>query len=377
MKNPKRKKYGLLALLIALSALGMLYHVHERRIRIFRKSLLKQDEYVYQKVHPFYKTTDVSSLISIEGEKDVFEKRDRLIQYIWRGKGFPDSHAPNDIKRDIRDDRYSDWDNLERIEKITVVMEYGINSVIYLFHPARSNRKLMIYHQGHCGGFILGKRTIQFFLDNGYSVMAFSMPLVGTTHRPIVDLPSFGKLKLVKHSQLKFLESNDFSPIKLFVEPVAVSLNYAEKTYGFRSIAMIGISGGGWTTTLYSALDPRISRSYPVAGTLPIYLRSLGGNSDGDYEQFLPELYRVANYLELYILGSYGTGRKQLQVLNKYDTVFPGVRHQTYEEHVKAKVSLLGKGAFEICLDDTHVEHKISEHALNVILNDLENLRME
>src|SRR5206468_3419492 len=104
-----------------------------------------------------------------------------------------------------------------------------------------------------------------------------------------------------------------------FLEPVAVALNYIAPRHPFRSISMIGISGGGWTTTLYAAVDPRVSRSYPVAGSLPHYLASDAPQNWGDYEQTLPELYRTANYLELYILGGYGRGRAQLQVLNKYD----------------------------------------------------------
>ena len=37
---------------------------------------------------------------------------------------------------------------------------------------------------------------------------------------------------------------------------------------------MIGISGGGWTTTVYPAIDTRISESFSVAGSLPLSLRN-------------------------------------------------------------------------------------------------------
>jgi hypothetical protein len=135
---------------------------------------------------------------------------------------------------------------------------------------------------------------------------------------------------------------------------------------------MIGISGGGWTTTLYAALDPRISRSYPVAGTLPMYLRSNSSRNWGDYEQHLPELYETANYLELYIMGSYGENRKQLQILNKYDeNAFCGVNYQTYDKIVGDEVNRLGKGEFQVYLDDTHDEHIISSTALHVFFSDL------
>ena len=134
---------------------------------------------------------------------------------------------------------------------------------------------------------------------------------------------------------------------------------------------MVGISGGGWTTVLIAAIDPRIKCSYPVAGSFPIYLRA--SRDWGDYEQTVPNLYRVANYPELYVMGAYGSGRKQLQILNKYDSCcFAGVKYQTYEDTIRQAVMKLGEGGFEVLLDDTHKEHKISNYALTVILNDLD-----
>jgi len=242
-----------------------------------------------------------------------------------------------------------------------------LDSIIYHFTPKKPNHELIVYHQGHNGDFVVGINTIRSCLDRGYSVMGFSMPLLGMNSRPVIELERFGKLKLSKHEHLKFLKN----PIKYFVEPVAMALNYAAK-FEYRRVSMIGISGGGWTTTLYAAIDPRISCSYPVAGTLPIYLRSDSKRDWGDYEQTVPELYSIANYLELYIMGSYGNARKQIQILNKYDSCcFAGIKYRTYEEVVKAAVAGLGEGEFGIFLDDTHKEHKISEKTLKVIFDDL------
>jgi hypothetical protein len=138
---------------------------------------------------------------------------------------------------------------------------------------------------------------------------------------------------------------------------------------------MIGLSGGGWTTTLYAALDPRIMRSYPVAGTRPFYLRSepATSNSWGDYEDTVPELYEISNYLELYIMGSSGEGRKQLQIVNQFDPCcFEGIVYRTYEHEVQSRVELLGAGEFAVYLDSSHLLHQISTEALATILDDLE-----
>lgn len=323
----------------------------------------------FEQIDPAYLETDVPGLIQINSAADIVHKREALSRYIWGPKGLPASKLPDDVSKNITDERYAKLSetSLERIDKITVAMDFGLDSIIYHFTPKKPNRELIVYHQGHNGDFVVGINTIRSCLDRGYSVMGCSMPLLGMNSRPVIELERFGKLKLSKHEHLKFLKN----PIKYFVEPVATALNYAAK-FEYRRVSMIGISGGGWTTTLYAAIDPRISCSYPVAGTLPIYLRSDSKRDWGDYEQTVPELYSIANYLELYIMGSYGNARKQIQILNKYDSCcFAGIKYRTYEEVVKAAVAGLGEGEFGIFLDDTHKEHKISEKTLKVIFDDL------
>ncbi len=210
-------------------------------------------------------------------------------------------------------------------------------------------------------------KLYSFFLDKGYSVLVFSMPLLEPNNQPIVEIPEFGKIKLTTHEMLKFIESEEFSPISLFVEPIIVGLNYLDEEYEYDSYYMVGISGGGWTTVLVSSIDDRILQSYSVAGSLPMYLRTISGNL-GDYEQTIPDFYRIANYLDLYILDSYGKDRKFVQIFNKYDPCcFGGNVSKTYEFEIKETIQGLGKGTFEIFIDESHKEHKISENSLEFI----------
>jgi hypothetical protein len=314
--------------------------------------------------------TDVKSLIHINDENDIIKKRSDLVHYIWKGKGLPSS-TPSEVMSGISDSNFNDLTNLKRIDKFTITMEYGVDSIAYLFLADKSNNSLIIYNHGHDKGFNDGKNTIQFFLEKGYSVLAFSMPLKGMNSQPVIDLQDFGRVKFTSHDMFVFLESSEFSPIKYFVEPIFVSLNYIDENFAFDSYYMTGISGGGWTTILYAAIDPRIVQSYSVAGSVPIYLRFIPKNL-GDYEQISPDLYRIVDYLDLYILGSYGDNRKLVQIFNKFDSCcFSGELYKTYENEVKAKVSQLHKGSFDIYLDDTHRGHKISEHALNLILDSM------
>lgn len=314
--------------------------------------------------------TDITSLLHIQTQDDVMIKRGQLINYVWKETGFPTS-LPSSIEVNVDDADYSNMNNLQRIDKITIEMENGVNSIAYLFHPVQSNNKLIIYHHGHDGGFIEGKKTIAFLLNNNYSVLAFSMPLTGMNTQPIIDPPNLGKIRLESHNHFYLLDSDQFSSIKYFLEPLAVGLNYLDSNYDFDTYYMVGISGGGWTTTLYSAIDPRIKQSYSIAGSLPTYLRS-SPRDLGDYEQILPTLYEIVNYLDLYILDSYGENRKHVQIFNTHDPCcFSNPPFGTYENEIKSTVSKLGQGSFMIYLDDTHKEHKISDHALTIILDNI------
>ncbi len=405
--------------------------------------------------------SDFKKEVSLSQQLEI--KREKLIQFIWGDKGFPYSKLPDKVDYSISDEKYSTLANISSIDRIIVVMDYGFDSVAHHFRPVHSNKKLVIYHEGHKRDFNSGFETIKFFLDHNYSVVAFSMPLTGMNNRPVVPfdvtdgslklyllseewvdsgssivtdvllsvscpltyenskvdrcyvrsyaptrvssaidieagtsaivyngnsggklnfeivgqyLPYQFKTRIISHDDLGHLKfSDNSSAIKFFVEPVAVVFNYMEKYYNYDSVSMVGISGGGWTTVLYSAIDTRIPRSYPVAGSLPLNLRFQDVAADwGDWEQILPELYSIANYTDLYIMGSYGDGRKQLQILNYYDPCcFGGDRYKLYEGYVKEMVAKLGKGTFEVFSDDSHHDHKISNLALTEILNDLNN----
>jgi hypothetical protein len=315
-----------------------------------------------------------SNKIKIQNEQDALKKREDLIHYIWRNTDFPSSKMPSNVQKNITDKNFDNIKNLKEINKITFSMEFGINSTAYHFIPVEQKNKLIIYHQGHDGDFVKGKNTIEYFLDKGFSVMAFSMPLTGNNNQPEVYVENFGKLKLINHYSLQFLENPGFSSIKFFVEPIIVSINYFEKNYNYESISMIGLSGGGWTTVISSAIDNRIHDSYPVAGSWPIYLRiESDSGSRGDYEQSTPGLYNTVNYPELYVLGSFGDDRKQLQIFNKNDPCcFSGQSYLTYEKEVSEVIEILGKGKFGVFLDDTN-KHHISNKSLQIILKNIEN----
>jgi hypothetical protein len=233
-----------------------------------------------------------------------------------------------------------------------------------------ANGRLAIYHNGHGEPPEAILSTVGGLLQRGYPVLICAMPYMHWN-----AAPSAGR---VPHDDFARRESAGFSALTFFLDPVAVALNHAVTAHRPTSVQMIGLSGGGWTTTVYAAIDPRVTRSYPVAGSLPFYLRGAAPNavsSTGDWEQrraSLPGFYGIAGYLDLYVMAAAGPGRRQLQILNRFDPCcFSGVGHRGYAPAVTQRAALIDDGHWDLLEDATHDRHTISSYALSVILYDL------
>ena len=190
------------------------------------------------------------------------------------------------------------------------------------------------------------------------------------------DLPS-GTVNLTSHNQMvSTLEGQGGSSLRFFLEPVVQGINkFIQVDPGYTDISMMGISGGGWTTTLASAIDPRIKTSIPVAGSLPISYRNAYAAVQGyayndDAEQTLSAMYsNHAGYMDLYALDGYGAGRNSIQLNNQYDNCcFYGISSATYAANVHNAVASTGAGNWNFYLDTTDNTHQISSNAVyNVI----------
>ena len=320
--------------------------------------------------------------ISPEAEK-LLQKREAIIDAIWKdGDGFP-TRLPDSVTGG----------------KITVEMKHGVNSIMYLNHAnANTKNELVIYHCGHGSKHLCDGSQVNSILREGYSVLRVAMPLNGQNSTPSVDFDGT-KTQLTEHNQLIVLETYDFSPMSYFVEPIAVALNHIDENFDYSKYHMIGISGGGWTAAFYSAIDPRISHSFSVAGSHPGYSMSQ------DYEQRLqkaegdgyasclsplltPELcngssdsssgsgkkvYQVADWKDLYVLASFGEDRKLTQWFHTKDSCCFAADELdfNYEETIKKRLANLGSGEFEIFIEDTS-RHEVSTKALSEFLSDIE-----
>jgi len=326
----------------------------------------------------------------IDDPSMVLSKRIEVIKAIWGIENLPDRSnvvVTADIKSPL-----NPCPSLAFVDKIEVPVDaydaretFPIFDLAYHFVPVERNNRLVLFNPGHLCTLKDNEdaendhrveATITGLLDNGFDVLAVYMPHVSDTscnldHCSIINT-SLGPGEYPATYGLRF-----------FLEPTIVSLNYLLKKINYENVNMVGLSGGGWTTNVLSAIDERIKYSFSIAGSMPLYYRFAG--SVGDIEQYLPELYQdIAGYPDLYILGSFGKGRKQVQVLNvNDDCCFGQNQHEpgrdylkdlyTFEKSVKDRLFTLGaQDHYYLVIDETAPNHQISADALNnVILKEL------
>jgi pimeloyl-ACP methyl ester carboxylesterase len=337
-------------------------------VRIIYKRMKAPDKYVFEEIHPRYLETDPARLITIHTGQDAARVRAAAIEVIWGGEGLPEERAVESVEEGIADPRFADLSNLAQIDRIRIEMDNGVHSVAYHFKPARENGRLVLYHHGYAGTFHDAKHVIAALLEEGYGVIALNyLGYGGNWGRGHIYLPRFGWYAVGVHRLLDLVDR----PMMYFIEPAIVAVNYARRL-GSETVDMIGFSAGGWTTIVAAAVDPRIRRSYPIAGTYPIYLRSGQERHHSAPPQYYGPLLEAANYLEMFVLGARGDGRRQLQVFNRFDRCcFRNTLARLYEPAVAERVAGLGAGSFAVLIDETHADHKIAEFALEAIVEDL------
>ena len=180
--------------------------------------------------------------------------------------------------------------------------------------PARLSDTLVIFHQGHnspCeipGGDPDYDGTVDFLNQAGFDVL--------NLHMPTYQLNAAPPLFACDHAAFAALEQQEGMPVfRFFIEPVVRAVNFA-LAQGYARVAMAGLSGGGWTTAVAAAIDPRIQLSVPVAGSVPCDFR----HTSWDFEQQCNSSWaRVANYSTLYALAALEPNRTSVQLLHEAD----------------------------------------------------------
>ncbi|MGA8277470.1 MAG: hypothetical protein WB784_04670 [Rhodanobacteraceae bacterium] len=357
------------------------------------------------------------SAVHIASAADVEATRQQLYEYIWGQPTLPtddDVTVVPDVASPIGCNV-----NLARVDAFQLDMPTANGTIIdgraWHFVPQANRRnRLVIVHNGHMAPdmcqdtFADGEDALHFFapryymglqmtinalVADGYDVLAVLMPLYTAD-----QCLTHGHGWLFAPEQAPASGSG----MRYFLDTTLHSLNYLLAHDSYTDVSMTGLSGGGWTTTIYAALDPRIRLSVPVAGSLPLYLRNAtlvtalgrmyydGRRPDdptqspcdelGDLEQHEDDMYSIAGYLDLYLLGGYGPGREQIQVLNRRDSCcFGQAEHadpsawdsdlRNYEGKVRRALhGLGGGGSFTLDTDEAATIHQISRDAAHNVL---------
>ena len=77
-------------------------------------------------VDSHYKEVDVLSLVHIHNETDLIAKRQSVVNYIWKQDGFPHDKMPSKIEKNISDERFSDLNNLAKMDKIIYMNQFTL-----------------------------------------------------------------------------------------------------------------------------------------------------------------------------------------------------------------------------------------------------------
>ena len=353
---------------------------------------------------PYPTNNDPTNQIRFDTAAEADAKRQQLINWIWPD-GLPTATLPSVTENiafpyNLGGPGSIDQSLFSRIDMLNAnVSEMDFHSISYLIHPVNTANvnRLAVVHQGHVYPREANKpssnplgagigNTANRLLQDGYSVIVMQMPLCGWNTDRTIEPPGGSTVTITSSLDSGQYHNEMFAKLapvigggavfRLFFEPVVQNINYFKSATGSPlGVAMTGVSGGGATTHVLAALDARIMLSMPTAGSAPLYVRNQK-NWPSDMESVYFPLYDediaadgsgggVATWMEIYALGGYGDGRRQIMVNNEFDyTSFLGRYADSFKDIVSGVVADdLGTGQWEHVLDSSHVGHRISPWA--------------
>jgi hypothetical protein len=343
-------------------------------------------------------------------------RRRQLVDYVW-SDGFPTSVMPAAAtgiaypSLDLTGLNRSLISSVDRLDANVSGMDF--HSISYLLHPTNTAHadRVVIAHQGH----VYSPETsmaagvgnaVNRLLQDGYSVVAMNMPLCGWNTDNTIKVPGGSTATISNagstghHDMFNLLAPSlggvlppalgDGAVFRFFLEPVVQTINYLRSTTpNLKDISLIGLSGGGWTTSMAAGIDPRIQLSVACSGSAPLYAWNAGNwyadGGDAIGEQTYPAMYDenvkpdgsgggVATWQECYTLGGYGDGRRQIMVTIPGDQYFNDHFADGFKDVVANLVKNdLKKGQWSLVYDDSTNIHSISDWTIgNVIMPALE-----
>lgn len=365
----------LLAALVAIAGVLVWLAQTWDPVRVIYKRLKAPTPYVYEEVRPALKAVDPARLIGLEGPQQARALRARLRTVLLGpdsldADGLPNRLPTAEMLRAEPVRGLTDLPPLALVERLQLPFEFGYAATAYHLRPETWNGRAVVYAHGYAGDIGQASPLIGALLRAGYAVVAQHFPGYGEVGLGPINHPRFGPVDLGNDRQLLFIDR----PLRYYVEPVLAARAHLSQRHGIDRVAVIGFSAGGWVATLARALDPRFRVAVSVAGIYPLYLRS--SRQDFPPPVTYPELLRETNYPELFALATLGGERAPagdyVQIFNRYDRCcYRNTFGKLYEPAVSDTATRIGGGRFEVLIDETHADHKISDWAVRAILDRL------
>jgi pimeloyl-ACP methyl ester carboxylesterase len=367
MKWLLRIAAGILVVAGILGAAGYYLTHNVDWARVYYKRLKAPNPYAFEEIDPQYRETDPAKLIRIDSADRAAEIRTALTGVIL-GPGI----GPQDVPPAVATPGGTPSalaDLAASATRLEIPVDLGYTAHAYLLDAEKPNGRLVIYQNGYAGTVSEMTPLIAAYLRHGFSVLALDYPGYGENNMGRAWSDRFGWYEL-SHDHIVDIHPQ---PMRFYVEPVIVALNFATARTSFSRIDMTGFSAGGWITTLTAAIDPRIRYSVAVAGGYPLYLRVAAFENQSPPPQLHQPLLQAANYLEMYALAGWGPGRGLTQIFNRFDRCcYRNTLGKLYEAAVRDAVGRAGEGGFEVLIDETHADHKVSDWAIDRILERLD-----
>jgi len=378
---------NVLAVLLVITAwLSVAYYWDPTRIYV--KRFKADNAYVYDEIRSEHSAADPGQFISITDVKSADEARIRLSQVIWGQPSPPLDLLPRIVRKNLLEnrpgtddcsalqhsgnetylrlkcqlDRYEDWPHLAGVDELIVDAGPVYSASVAYFRPKTPNGILVVYQNGYASTYHHQYRNLERLIASGFTVAA-------TNHTGYGDNRCPRDSKSAVWCAVGWARYDVPLPMRVHFSPLVATINYGIKESEFDHVTMIGLSAGGWITSVLAAVDQRIDFSYPVAGFMPPYLQREGETPPN---QTYKPLFEAASMMDQFVLAADLPKRRQIQFFNRYDRCcYENTRALLYEPEVRKRVEGLGGGVFEVRIDETHARHKISRWALDTIVSDI------
>jgi hypothetical protein len=219
---------------------------------------------------------------------------------------------------------------------------------------------VIVYHEGHTGsGVQIGWPLISWLLRRGWEIYCVDMLLRGLN---AVDASP----GLSNHNDLALHEQTAaMHPIAFMLEPLRWIVDHAFSPPTDGPLLLVGRSGGGLMSYLYSAVDERISGAVAIGGGVPLSQRLETSSGDvGDYEQFAPSFYDLARHEDLMVAAA---AAGLLLVFNRNDPDCFALRtDHPFGPYISKEAARFG-GGLQVFVDPHHSEHDLGPDSYSVL----------